>query len=146
MLMAAAAGCKNGAHGGNPEIPGAAGDPGVVATAKAGEMGPGGGPGYRARNAKVEELRGVWLTNVDSDVLASADTLSAAFANLSALNFTTIYPVVWNGGRTLYPSEVVRAISGEAMDPKNTLARRDIVAESLAAGVRNDIKVVPWST
>ena len=52
------------------------------------------------------EVRGVWLTNVDSDVLFSRDNTTEAIANLAELNFNTLYPTVWNWGYTLYPSAV----------------------------------------
>jgi uncharacterized lipoprotein YddW (UPF0748 family) len=98
----------------------------------------------RRQSATRLELRGLWLTNVDSQVLASGEVLRQAFAALDSLNFTTVYPVVWNRGRTLYSSEVVRGISGEAVDPAPEFASRDMVREALDAGVASDLKVVPW--
>ncbi|PSN14024.1 hypothetical protein C7271_22030, partial [filamentous cyanobacterium CCP5] len=50
------------------------------------------------------ERRGVWLTNIDSQVLFSQDNLVEAVDRLAALNFNTLYPTVWNWGDTLYPS------------------------------------------
>src|SRR5512140_3442134 len=52
------------------------------------------------------ELRGVWLTNVDSEVLFNKKTLTDAVKKLADLNFNTLYPTVWNWGYTLYPSKV----------------------------------------
>ncbi len=54
----------------------------------------------------ASELRGVWLTNIDSDVLFERDRLKGSLQRLDELNFNTIYPAVWNWGYTLYPSKV----------------------------------------
>ena len=58
------------------------------------------------------EVRGVWLTNVDSDVLFSRDRLNNALQRLSRLNFNTVYPTVWIRGYTLYPSSVAERTVG----------------------------------
>ena len=62
--------------------------------------------------AATAEIRGVWLTNIDSEVLFSKDNLRDGLRRLERLNFNTIYPTVWNGGYTLYPSEVAETNSG----------------------------------
>ncbi|WP_223278643.1 family 10 glycosylhydrolase [Nostoc sp. 'Peltigera membranacea cyanobiont' 232] len=49
---------------------------------------------------QTHEVRGVWLTNVDSQVLFSSQNLKNALSRLNKLNFNTIYPTVWNGGYT----------------------------------------------
>lgn len=40
------------------------------------------------------EIRGVWLTNIDSEILFSAENTKNAIANLAELNFNTLYPTV----------------------------------------------------
>ena len=60
----------------------------------------------------LREIRGVWITNVDSDVLFTRDRLATAIKDLRALNFNTIYPVVWNWGYTTYPSKVAKQTVG----------------------------------
>ena len=62
--------------------------------------------------APTTELRGVWLTNIDSDVLFSRRKLDQAIERLAALNFNTIYPTVWNWGYTLFPSRVAERVTG----------------------------------
>ena len=52
------------------------------------------------KNSTSYELRGVWLTNIDSNVLFERDRLSAALERLHQLNFNTVYPTVWNWGYT----------------------------------------------
>ncbi len=60
-----------------------------------------------------QELRGVWLTNIDSQVLFSTEALESAVNRLADLNFNTLYPTVWNWGYTLYPSATARREIGD---------------------------------
>jgi uncharacterized lipoprotein YddW (UPF0748 family) len=90
------------------------------------------------------ELRGVWLTNIDSDVLFSRDNLDEATQRLNRLHFNTIYPTVWNGGYTLYPSAVAERVIGQAVDPHPGLQGRDMLAEAVELGHRQGLAVIPW--
>jgi uncharacterized lipoprotein YddW (UPF0748 family) len=60
------------------------------------------------------EIRGVWLTSIDSEVLFKRETLKDALDRLADLKFNTIYPTVWNWGYTLYPSKVAEKVTGRA--------------------------------
>ena len=51
-----------------------------------------------AQIPKSTELRGVWLTNIDSDVLFESNRLKQSLRTLQQLNFNTVYPAVWNWG------------------------------------------------
>jgi uncharacterized lipoprotein YddW (UPF0748 family) len=77
----------------------------------------------------VREIRGVWLTNIDSDVLFSRRGVTEALNRLKTLNFNTIYPTVWQGGYTLYPSQVAQQYFGQSLDPTPGLQGRDILQE-----------------
>jgi uncharacterized lipoprotein YddW (UPF0748 family) len=90
------------------------------------------------------ELRGVWLTNVDSDVLFSKQQLEQAIDRLAGLNFNTIYPTVWNGGYTLYPSDAANTWIGEAVEPIAEFADRDMLAEAVELGHERGLSVIPW--
>ncbi len=90
------------------------------------------------------ELRGVWLTNIDSDVIFSRQNISNAVNRLDRLNFNTIYPTVWQGGYTLYPSAVAKRVFGKAIDPAPGLQNRDILKEIIAASHQKGIAVIPW--
>lgn len=93
----------------------------------------------------LTELRGVWLTNIDSDVLLKGDCLSDAIQRLSKLQFNTIYPTVWNGGYTLYPSDVAKRVVGQALDPNAPgLKERDVLAEMVQQGHQYGLSVIPW--
>ncbi|MEM8828910.1 MAG: glycoside hydrolase family 10 protein [Cyanobacteria bacterium P01_G01_bin.19] len=93
---------------------------------------------------KPKELRGVWLTNVDSEVLFDRDRLSSAIELLAESNFNTIYPTVWNWGYTLYPSEISEGVTGLALDPTDGLQERDILAEAIEVGHKQGMSVIPW--
>ena len=91
-----------------------------------------------------KELRGVWLTNVDSDVLFEPEKTSEAIALLAEANFNTLYPTVWNWGYTLYPSPVSKSVTGLALDPTEGLQGRDVLAEIVEAGHKKGMRVIPW--
>ncbi|MFB2936599.1 family 10 glycosylhydrolase [Aerosakkonemataceae cyanobacterium BLCC-F154] len=102
---------------------------------------------------RTTEIRGVWLTNIDSDVMFYRDKLSDAIANLKQLNFNTLYPTVWNWGYTLYPSEVAEPIVGsrqrlvtptdENIDPELGIDR-DVLQEVITQGHKQGMAVIPW--
>jgi uncharacterized lipoprotein YddW (UPF0748 family) len=90
------------------------------------------------------EIRGVWLTNIDSEVLFSPENIQKAIATLAELNFNTLYPTVWNWGHTLYPSEVAEKITGISVDPTEGLQNRDILPEIISQGHQKKMGVIPW--
>ena len=88
------------------------------------------------------ELRGVWLTNVDSDVLLTREGIAEAMQFLADHHFNVVYPVVLNAGHTLYPSPTMEAVTGVRIDPR--YAGRDPLAELVEEAARHDIAVIPW--
>lgn len=90
------------------------------------------------------EIRGVWLTNVDSDILFSNRGVKRALDRLQNLNFNTIYPTIWQGGYTLYPSAVAGDVFGVEIDPTPGLQGRDMLREVVEEGHRHQLKVIPW--
>ncbi len=104
------------------------------------------------------EIRGVWITNIDSDVLFKRDRLAAAIKELRELNFNTIYPVAWNWGFTTYPSKVAKRVVGSSWMPKTSaglllhrsltrtegLAGRDLMKEMVGEGHKRGMRVIPW--
>ncbi|MCG5059589.1 MAG: glycoside hydrolase family 10 protein [Limnoraphis sp. WC205] len=92
----------------------------------------------------VREIRGVWLTNIDSDVLFSRRGVTEALNRLKTLNFNTIYPTVWQGGYTLYPSQVAQQYFGQSLDPTPGLQGRDILQELVTQGHQKGLSVIPW--
>lgn len=106
----------------------------------------------------AREIRGVWITNVDSDVLFTRDRLKTAITDLRQLNFNTIYPVVWNWGYTTYPSKVANKVVGSSFMPKKSAGKlinrtlaateglegRDALQEMVVQGHKQGISVIPW--
>jgi uncharacterized lipoprotein YddW (UPF0748 family) len=97
-----------------------------------------------ANEAPRSELRGVWLTDVDSDVLYSKDKLESGIDRLEKLKFNTIYPTVWNEGYTLYPSKVAERVTGIKIDPEPQLQNRDMLKEAISLGHKKNLTVIPW--
>ena len=90
------------------------------------------------------EIRGVWLTNIDSDVLFEDRKTSEAISLLAEANFNTLYPTVWNWGYTLYPSKISESVTGLDLDPTEGLQNRDILAEIVESGHSKGMSVIPW--
>ncbi len=90
------------------------------------------------------EIRGVWVTNIDSEVLFSQQGVTEAINRLKRLNFNTIYPTVWQGGYTLYPSRVAQQYFGKSLDPTPGLQNRDILEEFVQQGHQKGLTIIPW--
>ena len=58
------------------------------------------------------EIRGIWLTNTDSQVLSSQSNIAQAMNFLADTGFNVVFPVVWNKAATLYPSKVIQGYFG----------------------------------
>ena len=98
------------------------------------------------QNEKAKEVRGVWITNIDSDLMFSADSISAAMKELSDQGFNVVFPVVLNDGFTLYPSEVMTETFGEAYRIDSTLLANQIdpLQEIIIEAQRYGMDVIPW--
>lgn len=96
------------------------------------------------------EIRGVWLTNIDSDVLYRRDRLKDAIQDLAQLKFNTLYPAVWTWGFTLYNSPTAAKVFGAEIEPESPLPPtyqlngRDILAETVELGHQQGMAVIPW--
>ncbi|NET72525.1 MAG: family 10 glycosylhydrolase [Sphaerospermopsis sp. SIO1G2] len=93
---------------------------------------------------QTTELRGVWLTNIDSNVLFNSDRLKKSLKQLKDLNFNTVYPTVWNWGYTLYPSKIADQTIGKSLDPTPGLQGRDMLQEVVNQGHKQSLTVIPW--
>ncbi|MBF2027456.1 MAG: family 10 glycosylhydrolase [Oscillatoriales cyanobacterium C42_A2020_001] len=93
----------------------------------------------------TQEIRGAWMTNIDSFVLFNPRMLREAMQDLARLKFNTVYPVAWNWGYTVYPSQVARRVIGHSIDPRYPgLQDRDPLAEVVQQGREKGIAVIPW--
>lgn len=95
-----------------------------------------------AAQTPAAELRGAWLTNVASDVYASRTSIARAMDSLAAWGFNAVFPVVFNNGSTLYPSEVMAEVTGQAVSP--VYAGRDLLQDLVTEAHRVGIEVHPW--
>ncbi len=92
----------------------------------------------------VSEVRGVWITNVDSDMLFSHAKLVESIDYLARTGFNVIYPVVWNKGMTLFPSHIMDSIFGIPQDTFFAQQGRDPLAELIVEAHRHGMEVIPW--
>lgn len=90
----------------------------------------------------TEAIRGVWLTNVDSDVLLSRSNIDAAVEHCSSIGINTIFVVTWNKAMTTYPSAVAQRVTGMEIDTLYT--GRDPLKELITAAHAKNIKVIAW--
>jgi len=88
------------------------------------------------------EIRGVWLTNTDSTVLHSRQSIAEAMEFLAETGFNVVFPVVWNKAATLYPSQVLQQTFG--VETNSLFVGRDPLAEVVTEARRVGLKVIPW--
>lgn len=92
--------------------------------------------------AKTQPIRGVWVTNVASNALRSEENIQQVVDNCRKYGMNTICMVVWNAGKTMYPSAVAEKYVGLRQDPiYGSLDPLKVMIEKAhAAG----IKVYAW--
>ncbi len=93
-----------------------------------------------------KEVRGVWITNVASDILNSRENIARGLDYLARNGFNVIFPVVWNKDYTLFPSNVmVRHFGAERrLDPAFAAQKRDPLAELIVEAHSRGMEVIPW--
>ena len=87
-------------------------------------------------------IRGVWLTNVDSNVLSSKAGIEEAVDICDELNINTIFVVTYNKAATTYPSQVMEDLVGTRI--ASQYADRDPLEELIEAAHAKNIKVIAW--
>ena len=90
-----------------------------------------------------QEIRGVWMTSNDLDILKDRTKVQEAVTQLQKLNFNTIYPVVWNSGYVMYPSEVAKRLEIQPFVFQG-LDGHDILADLIDQAHRQNLLVIPW--
>ena len=106
-------------------------------------LGQGWGLGHLPGAAAGSEIRGVWMTSNDMDIMLDRPKLETAFDQLADLNFNTLYPVVWNSGYVLYPSTTAQQ---ENIQPfiRRGFQDYDVLEEVTAQAHDRGLLVVPW--
>ncbi len=91
----------------------------------------------------MQEIRGVWMTENDHDILSDRTKMQEAVSQLARLNLNTIYPVVWNSGYVLYPSAVAQRAEIQPFI-RQGLQGQDILADLITQSHRQGLLVIPW--
>lgn len=91
----------------------------------------------------LAEIRGVWMTENDHNILRDRSKLQEAVSQLARLNLNTLYPVVWNSGYVLYPSAVAQRADIQPFIRRG-LQGQDILADLIAQAHRKGLLVIPW--
>ena len=107
---------------------------------------------FFADHVQVEEIRGVWLTSIDSDILFSKDNIQTGLTKLKESGFNTLYPVVWNNGFVFFRSTVAdNTVNSDAAklssaNLQKKLAGRDILAEiiEINQALGKPFRIIPW--
>jgi uncharacterized lipoprotein YddW (UPF0748 family) len=87
-------------------------------------------------------LRGVWVSDVGSDVFATKANIAECVNICKDIGINTIFVVTYNDAKTKYKSQVMKDYMGVEIDPK--YAGRDPLAEMIEAAKPHGIKVVAW--
>ena len=91
----------------------------------------------------LQEIRGVWMTTNDNDILSDRPKLQDAVTQLAQLNFNTIYPVVWNSGYVLYESPVAQRTGIQPFLRKG-LQGQDTLSDLVAQAHQQGLLAIPW--
>ncbi len=89
-----------------------------------------------------KSMRGVWLTNIASDVLWSKKNIENAVNLCDSLGFNNIFVVTWNNASTTYPSMVMEKLIGVKIQKE--FYQRDPLKELISYAHSKNIKVHAW--
>ena len=91
---------------------------------------------------KEIHFAGTWVTNVASDALDSRENIKRTVATCKFSGINNIFVVVWNQGRTQYPSDIMQNTFGEKIATK--FIGRDPLQEMIEEAHKENIKVHAW--
>jgi len=107
-----------------------------------------------AQDVKTDtpEIRGIWLTNVNSNVLYnnekcsddSKECLGNAIKEIRNFNLNTIYPTIYQGGYTLYPSEVMKKYLEKNYKEAPKLEGKNLLGKLVAESRKQKLTLIPW--
>lgn len=89
-----------------------------------------------------ERFSGVWITSSASSVLSSRENIRQAVGICGQRGINNIFVVVWNQGRTLYPSSIMEDRFGVRI--MENYAGRDPLKEIIEEAHLKNIKVHAW--
>jgi len=97
---------------------------------------------YNTADFKRTVTRGVWVSDVGSDVFASQANIKECIDICKNIGINTIFVVTYNNAQTKYPSEIMKEYMGVDIDPK--YRGRDPLRELINLAKPAGIKVVAW--
>jgi uncharacterized lipoprotein YddW (UPF0748 family) len=89
-----------------------------------------------------QHIRGVWLTNVASQAMYTPEGIKNAVKKCRQNGINHIFVVMWNKGRTQYPSKVMQDTFGIPIE--EAMNGRDPLRELIDAAHADTIKVYAW--
>lgn len=93
----------------------------------------------------MAEIRGTWIANIPhSQVLSSRINIIQALDCLQVTGFNVVFPVVWNQGFTLFPSQVMQGYGFDSINSFFGKQGRDPLAELIEEAKKRKIAVIPW--
>lgn len=88
-------------------------------------------------------IRGVWIPSPDhTEFFKSPAEMSRHLTELAGAGINSIFVVMWNQGRTFYPSRTMAALTGIGIDER--FKGRDPLREVIDAARPHDMKVFAW--
>jgi uncharacterized lipoprotein YddW (UPF0748 family) len=89
-------------------------------------------------SAWAQPIRGTWVTNVASNALRSEENIRGVVEQCRRHGVNTVFVVVWNAGKTMYPSDVAERHVGIRQDPLygGFDPLKSIIEQGHAAGLR----------
>ena len=97
---------------------------------------------YDPQAMPLTQVRGVWLTNVASQVLLSRQGIQECVDMCKNIGINTIFVVTFNNSKTMFKSQVMKEYFGSEIDP--VFGTRDPLAELLEIAKPKGIRVVAW--
>lgn len=97
---------------------------------------------YNPQAMPLTQVRGVWLTNVASQVLLSRQGIQECVDMCKNVGINTIFVVTFNNSKTMFRSQVMKEYFGSEIDP--VFGSRDPLAELLEIAKPQGIRVVAW--
>jgi uncharacterized lipoprotein YddW (UPF0748 family) len=91
----------------------------------------------------IQDVRGVWITTNDTNVMRDRAKVQATMSQLRQLNFNTVYPVVWNSGYVMYPSPVAERNGIQPFVYRGNEGQ-DMIQDITTQAKREGLFVMPW--
>lgn len=89
-----------------------------------------------------KQLTGIWLTNVDSKVLYSKETIERAVARSKEFGVNAVYPVIWNKEEIFLKSKVVeKEFGSEFIASPDDM---DVLKQVTLAAARQGLATAAW--